>query len=107
MIDLSYALRSKPSWWIKFKDPAIRTKWKEEALQHEIRDGKLSEAEVEWVLDELEDYATMRDDNTGIQVRLPCRVRSQAVSLSCENLFSPSHLALSEFMNPTGSFQNN
>lgn len=80
MIDLSYALRSKPSWWIKFKDPAIRTEWKREALQHQIRYGKLSEAEVEWVLDELEDYATMRDDKTGIQVRLPGYARSRAVS---------------------------
>lgn len=62
MIELSYALRSKPSWWTKYKDPAIRTKWKEEALQHEIRGGKLSEAEVDWVLDELEDFAKMRDD---------------------------------------------
>ncbi|KAG8927824.1 hypothetical protein FRC01_006879 [Tulasnella sp. 417] len=73
MIDLSYALRSKPSWWTKSKDPAIRAKWKEEALQHEIRDGKLSEAEVDWVLDELEDFAKMRDDATGIQPS--CHVR--------------------------------
>ncbi|KAG8988969.1 hypothetical protein FRB90_002465 [Tulasnella sp. 427] len=67
MVDLSYALRSKPSWWRKFKDPIVRAKWKEEALQHEIRGGRLSEKEVEWILDELEDYEKMRNEETGIQ----------------------------------------
>ncbi|KAG9043993.1 hypothetical protein FS837_008913 [Tulasnella sp. UAMH 9824] len=74
MIELSYALRSKPSWWTKYNDPAIRTKWKEEALQHDIRGGKLSEAEVDWVLDELEDFTKMRDDATGIQSSCYVRV---------------------------------
>ncbi|KAG8943131.1 hypothetical protein FRC04_003211 [Tulasnella sp. 424] len=98
MIDLSYALRSKPSWWTKFKDPAIRTKWKEEALQHVIRDGKLSEAEVEWVLDELEDYATMRDNNTGIQPS--CHVRIyESDKLIPEQLKSTLVTAASVFEN--------
>lgn len=69
MIALSYALRSKPSWWTKIKDPGIRSKWKAEALAHEIQGEKLTEAEVEWVLDELGDYSKMRDQATGIQVR--------------------------------------
>ncbi|KAG8939524.1 hypothetical protein FRC04_006249 [Tulasnella sp. 424] len=73
MIELSYALRSKPSWWTKIKDPAIRSKWKAEALEHEIQGDKLKEAEIEWVLDELEDYALMRDEKTGIQPS--CHVR--------------------------------
>ncbi|KAG8947779.1 hypothetical protein FRC04_010265 [Tulasnella sp. 424] len=66
MNDLSYTLRNKPSWWMEFKDPAIRAQWAEEALQQTIRGGKLSEKEVEAVLDELEDYAKMRADPTGI-----------------------------------------
>ncbi|KIO21962.1 hypothetical protein M407DRAFT_28449 [Tulasnella calospora MUT 4182] len=73
MIELSYALRSKPSWWTKIKDPAIRSKWKAEALEHEIRGEVLNDAEIEWVLDELEDYALMRDEATGIQPS--CHVR--------------------------------
>ncbi|KAG9048186.1 hypothetical protein FS837_000532 [Tulasnella sp. UAMH 9824] len=73
MIELSYALRGKPSWWAKIKDPAIRSKWKAEALEHEIRGGFLKDAEIEWVLDELEDYALMRDEATGIQPS--CHVR--------------------------------
>ncbi|KAG8939067.1 hypothetical protein FRC04_007031 [Tulasnella sp. 424] len=66
MNDLSYALRNKPSWWTEFKDPRIRAQWAEEALQQTIRGGNLSEREVEAVLDELEDYAKMRADPTGI-----------------------------------------
>ncbi|KAG9041155.1 hypothetical protein FS837_012674, partial [Tulasnella sp. UAMH 9824] len=74
MIDLSYALRSKPSWWTKIKDPTVRSKWKAEALEHEIRGDKLKEAEIEWVLDELEDYAKMREEATGIQPSCHIRV---------------------------------
>ncbi|KAG8931787.1 hypothetical protein FRC01_000816, partial [Tulasnella sp. 417] len=74
MIELSYALRSEPSWWIKIKDPAIRSSWKAEALEREIRGGKLKEAEIEWVLDEIEDYARMRDEATGIQPSCHARV---------------------------------
>ncbi|KAG9021160.1 hypothetical protein FS837_007521, partial [Tulasnella sp. UAMH 9824] len=73
MIELSYALRSKPSWWTKIKDPDIRSKWREEASEQTIRGDKLGEDEIDWVLDELEDYATMRDDATGIQPS--CHVR--------------------------------
>ncbi|KAG8944329.1 hypothetical protein FRC04_002049, partial [Tulasnella sp. 424] len=73
MIELSYALRCKNSWWIKINDPDIRSKWAEEASEQTIRGGKLNEDEIEWVLDELEDYATMRDEATGIQPS--CHVR--------------------------------
>ncbi|KIO28461.1 hypothetical protein M407DRAFT_22356 [Tulasnella calospora MUT 4182] len=66
MNDLSNALRNKPSWWTDLKDPGLRAQWTEEALQQNIRDGKLSPKEVEQVLDELENYAKMRADPTGI-----------------------------------------
>lgn len=66
---LSYALRSKPSWWTKYKNPEIRAKWKTEAIEQEILDGTLTEAEVEYVLDELAGYEDMRDHENGIQVR--------------------------------------
>ncbi|KAG8929344.1 hypothetical protein FRC01_004461 [Tulasnella sp. 417] len=73
MIELSYALRSKPLWWANIKEPGIRSQWKAEALERAIRGDKLKEAEIEWVLDELEDYAKMRDKATGIQPS--CHVR--------------------------------
>lgn len=69
MQQLSYALRSKPSWWTKYKDPEIREKWKTEATEQTIMGHKLTEAEVDYVLDELAGYEEMRDDETGIQVR--------------------------------------
>lgn len=62
MNDLSNALRNKPSWWTDLKDPALRAQWTEEALQQNIRNGKLSAKEVEQVLSQLENYATMRAD---------------------------------------------
>ncbi|KAG8931783.1 hypothetical protein FRC01_000812 [Tulasnella sp. 417] len=74
MIKLSYFLRSEPSWWIKIKDPAIRSTWKAKSLATEIRGDSLQEAEVEWVLDEIEDYARMWDEETGIQPSCHARV---------------------------------
>lgn len=67
MGELSYALRSKPEWWKKFKKRDIRTKWEQEALKHEIQGGRLKRAEVKYVLDELKGYEKMRDNATGIQ----------------------------------------
>ncbi|KAG8918368.1 hypothetical protein FRC00_012561, partial [Tulasnella sp. 408] len=67
MGELSYALRSKPKWWKKFRKQAIRAKWEKEALEHEIQGARLTEAEVKYVLDELKGYEKIRDDTTGIQ----------------------------------------
>ncbi|KAG8999827.1 hypothetical protein FRB90_011942 [Tulasnella sp. 427] len=67
MGELSYALRTKPEWWKKYKNPEIRTKWEKEALDHEIQGGRLTEAEVKYTLDELQGYEKMRDETTGIQ----------------------------------------
>ncbi|KAG8894393.1 hypothetical protein FRC01_013000, partial [Tulasnella sp. 417] len=67
MGELSYALRSKPEWWKKYKKRHIRIKWEKEALEHEIQGARLTKAEVKYVLDELQGYENMRDDATGIQ----------------------------------------
>ncbi|KAG8930961.1 hypothetical protein FRC01_002010 [Tulasnella sp. 417] len=64
---LSYALRSKPGWWNKYKDPMIRATWEKEALKMEIQGARLSEAEVQYFLDELQGHEKMRDETTGIQ----------------------------------------
>jgi hypothetical protein len=69
MINMSYALRSKPSWWIKYKNPEIRAQWRGEALVQQVFGGKLTEAEVDYVLDELEGHEKLRDEKTGVQVR--------------------------------------
>ncbi|KAG8849662.1 hypothetical protein FRB96_000688 [Tulasnella sp. 330] len=67
MTELSYALRSKPLWWIKYKDPDIKKKWKAEALVQDIHSGRITEAEADFVLAELAGYDKMRDIETGIQ----------------------------------------
>ncbi|KIO24287.1 hypothetical protein M407DRAFT_26303 [Tulasnella calospora MUT 4182] len=98
MIELSYALRGKPLWWTKIHDPTIRSKWKAEALEHEIRGDKLKEAEVEWVLEELEDYAKMRDETTGIQPS--CHIRIwESDELVSQDLYSRLRSAVSVFEN--------
>lgn len=50
---MSYSLRSKPSWWTKYKDEAIRSKWKAEALAAPVEGDKILEPEVDYVLAEL------------------------------------------------------
>jgi hypothetical protein len=58
-------LRAKPLWWTKFRDPEIKARWKVEALaQAETMRGE----HVDYVLDELEGYAALRDDASGIEV---------------------------------------
>ncbi|KAG9048184.1 hypothetical protein FS837_000530 [Tulasnella sp. UAMH 9824] len=74
MIELSYLLRGKPLWWTKIKDPAIRSQWKTEALARKIRGAVLRDAEIEYVLDELEDYALMKNESNGIQPSCHFRV---------------------------------
>ncbi|KAG8912589.1 hypothetical protein FRC00_004199 [Tulasnella sp. 408] len=64
---MSYSLRSKPSWWTKYKDETIRSKWKAEALAAPVEGDPILEPEVDYVLDELAGYEKMRDDATGIQ----------------------------------------
>ncbi|KAG9016329.1 hypothetical protein FRB90_003260 [Tulasnella sp. 427] len=68
---ISYALRSKPLWWEKYKDNEIRAKWKAEALATPVEGDKLLESEVEYVLQELTGYEKMRDEATGIQASPP------------------------------------
>lgn len=99
MVKLSAALRSKPRWWEKYKDPEIRAKWKKEALDNKLvwieaatmlvpYEGHekyminarpsipfddllvmLTEKQVDYVLDELDGYAKLHQEGTGIEVR--------------------------------------
>ncbi|KAI5121385.1 hypothetical protein M0805_001198 [Coniferiporia weirii] len=100
MVKLSASIRSKPEWWVKYKDPNIRSKWRGEALATKMvwieratmlvpyEDARemfpdaviwnaytfdesivqLNEKQIEYVLDELDGYAKLRDEETGIQV---------------------------------------
>jgi hypothetical protein len=57
MMRLSGVIRSKSKWYEKMKDQTIRNKWKQEALEQ----TSLSDKKIDYVLDELEYYNSIRD----------------------------------------------
>lgn len=71
-----------------------------EAVEKIIMNRKLTEAEVDYVLDELAGYDDMRDEETGIQVSLGLFCSSNAVPLT--SLRPHSILALREYMSLMG-----
>jgi len=71
MTRLSAAIRRKPDWWIKFRDKDILAKWRAEAL---AQAEKMRESHVDYVLQELDGYANLRDEETGAEVSCHDRV---------------------------------
>ncbi|KAJ7136136.1 hypothetical protein C8R44DRAFT_869805 [Mycena epipterygia] len=74
MYTLSWELRTKPEWQRKAKDPEIRAKWRQEALEQmksmrtsPTRANKLTEKMIDYVLDELDGYAEIADSERGIE----------------------------------------
>ncbi|MQY10180.1 hypothetical protein SRB5_02870 [Streptomyces sp. RB5] len=63
MTECSAAVRAKPEWFDKLRDPEIRGRWTSEALAQ-----GLTRAQIEYVLAELEHYAGLRDADSGIEV---------------------------------------
>ncbi|KIY66110.1 hypothetical protein CYLTODRAFT_399294 [Cylindrobasidium torrendii FP15055 ss-10] len=72
MCALSTTLREKERWWEKVKDKDIRAKWRAEALEQGQDKANpkwsLTEGMVDYVLDELDGYAKLRDEATGIEL---------------------------------------
>ncbi|KAF8901230.1 hypothetical protein CPB85DRAFT_1552686 [Mucidula mucida] len=71
MCALSAAIRDKPDWREKMKDPAILAKWRQEALDQtpaEPEGRKITVEMVDYVLQELEAYARIGDDENGIEI---------------------------------------
>lgn len=94
MIKLSASIRTEPGWRIKYKDALIRATWKAEALKQsftwieratmlvpkedeeqfiakvddDVVHVRLTEKQADYVLDELDGYAKLLDETTGIQV---------------------------------------
>ena len=64
MCHLSSILRDKPRWWLKIKDETIAAAWRKEAI-----DQGLEAKQADYVLAELEDYAQMRDEKFGVEVK--------------------------------------
>ncbi|KAF7290578.1 hypothetical protein MIND_01297900 [Mycena indigotica] len=76
LLALSWTLRSKPEWQRKAADPEIRAKWRAEMLEQaakgqtsdEIEDADfVDEKMVDYVLAELDGYAKIADEKTGIE----------------------------------------
>ncbi|KAF9049333.1 hypothetical protein BDZ89DRAFT_1057685, partial [Hymenopellis radicata] len=97
MCQLSAILRDKPEWYNKINDPVIRAKWREEALATEQAlpqdldpEWKLTEAMVDYVLDEMEAYTMLRDEATGIQVACYERIwqSDSLIPQDCAKAFS-------------------
>ncbi|MDI3406894.1 DUF4246 domain-containing protein [Streptomyces cavernicola] len=63
MIRCSAAIRSKPDWFAKMRDPEIVARWTREAAEQ-----GMTEAQIRYVLAELAHYAELRDGRTGIEV---------------------------------------
>lgn len=72
MCALSNRIREKPDWWEKIKDEAIVGKWREEALEQgedeENPEWSFTPEMANYVLEELQGYADLRDPETGIEV---------------------------------------
>ncbi|KAF9643802.1 hypothetical protein BDM02DRAFT_3181715 [Thelephora ganbajun] len=71
MCALSNAIREKPIWWEKIKDPILVKKWAQEALGQQkdvYRIQQLTERMIAYVFQELHGYASIRDPDTGIKV---------------------------------------
>ncbi|KAH8809572.1 hypothetical protein DL96DRAFT_1821840 [Flagelloscypha sp. PMI_526] len=70
MIALSWALRQKLNWRDKIRDEKIVKKWKDEALASQegvVKEMKLTEKMIDYILEELKSYAKLADQNTGIE----------------------------------------
>jgi len=93
MCELSASLREKPEYGRKLEDVAIRARWKEEIVQHLTEAGQAIhvdvEAAAEYVLNELADYASLRDEATGIDV---CGLPVEASANIWLTLLSPGIL---------------
>ncbi|KAJ7240411.1 hypothetical protein B0H12DRAFT_1134812 [Mycena haematopus] len=68
MYELSWALRIKPDWQRKANDSAIRRKWRAEALsEFHGEEVQLTKKMVDYVLDELDGYTKIGDNERGIE----------------------------------------
>jgi hypothetical protein len=72
MCMMSNEIREKERWWEKMKNEEIKAKWKQEVEESEKEEDnfrlRLSEKMINYVLQELEGYAAIRDPDTGIEL---------------------------------------
>ncbi|KAG5643500.1 hypothetical protein DXG03_000741 [Asterophora parasitica] len=76
MSEWSAELRRIPGWWKLYRDPATRQEWSNMAQKRVFKvrtpssavDVKLSDHQINYLLDELEGYAALRHPETGCQL---------------------------------------
>ena len=101
MCALSNRIREESDWWEKVMDKPTVKKWREEALQREAGEARWSRLtpamvksrylrtiprsyfgiQINYVLEELRGYASLRDPETGIEVWSPLPV--SCMELTC------------------------
>lgn len=96
MQELSYTLRSIPSWYELYKSEVKQEEWKARYINYELKGGRLTAREVDYVLAELADYERLRDARTGIQVLYPVTAKLNAIN----NLHRSSNRALKAYTRP-------
>ncbi|KAG0208400.1 hypothetical protein BGX28_000618 [Mortierella sp. GBA30] len=77
MIAASSAVREKPNWWQKYKDPIISSRWRKEIMDAGIARGEgyeLSEEHVDYIFEELRWYAEKRQDQIDNGVQAPIEI---------------------------------
>ncbi|KAF9100968.1 hypothetical protein BGX27_000165 [Mortierella sp. AM989] len=70
----SNAIREKPNWWGKYKDPTISSRWKEEIKAISSRSGGgrvLNDEQIEYVFKELDWYADQRQKQVDSGLQAP------------------------------------
>nr|WP_307613641.1 DUF4246 domain-containing protein [Nocardia caishijiensis] len=63
MMRMSASIRAKPEWYRKYQDAEIVARWSREAAEQ-----GMTQAQIRYVLDELEYYDDLRDAERGIEV---------------------------------------
>lgn len=60
LIEMSVAIRQKPEWWTKYKNPTIAAKWRKEMQGYEVREDIIN-----FLFSELEYYDDIRKSTGG------------------------------------------
>ncbi|KAF9561931.1 hypothetical protein EC968_005425 [Mortierella alpina] len=73
----SNAIREKPEWWMKYKDPVTASRWKQEILDASIQRGGgwvMREEQMDYVFKELNWHAEQRQKQVDSGVEAPIEV---------------------------------
>lgn len=78
MTRMSAELRRQPTWWARFRDENTLALWRAQAL---AQAKHMDESHVDYVFQELDGYANLRDEESGVEVRLQSICLDTALNL--------------------------